>query len=190
MNRSDDENGGEPFNCPKCGAHDFGLNKPRCPHCGYTVPTMSREMLVQRLRGEALLLHPRRLRLPPESKGQGAARLMEEAADALEVAARSAIGVQPSSTPTPTFATHCADGQECGAKTTGCQAGNCQRRIAEPNHKALYMELLYAVASKFPNETRHQTALRYIKQRENPPAEPMSGCAADSIAPSDRTAKP
>lgn len=30
-----------------------------------------------------------------------------------------------------------------------------------------YMELLYAVASKFPNETRHQTALRYIKNSES-----------------------
>lgn len=25
----------DPFNCPKCGAHDFGLNRPKCPHCGY-----------------------------------------------------------------------------------------------------------------------------------------------------------
>jgi hypothetical protein len=25
----------DPFNCPDCGAHDFGLNRPRCPHCGY-----------------------------------------------------------------------------------------------------------------------------------------------------------
>jgi hypothetical protein len=30
-----------------------------------------------------------------------------------------------------------------------------------------YMELLYSVASKFPNETRHQTALRYIKNAES-----------------------
>ena len=32
--------------------------------------------------------------------------------------------------------------------------------------KALYHELLYGVAKKFPNETRHQTALRYIQQAE------------------------
>lgn len=31
-----------------------------------------------------------------------------------------------------------------------------------------YMELIYAVASKFPNETRHQTALRYIRRMEEP----------------------
>lgn len=29
-----------------------------------------------------------------------------------------------------------------------------------------YSELIYAVASKFPGETRHQTALRYIRERE------------------------
>ena len=23
------------FNCGGCGAHDFGLNRPVCPHCGY-----------------------------------------------------------------------------------------------------------------------------------------------------------
>lgn len=30
----------------------------------------------------------------------------------------------------------------------------------------LYMELLFAVASKFDGETRHQTALRFIRERE------------------------
>lgn len=30
-----------------------------------------------------------------------------------------------------------------------------------------YFELLYAVASKYPDETRHQTALRYIQQAES-----------------------
>lgn len=29
-----------------------------------------------------------------------------------------------------------------------------------------YFELLYAVAQKFPDETRHQTALRYIQNAE------------------------
>jgi len=31
----------------------------------------------------------------------------------------------------------------------------------------LYNELLLAVGNKYPNETRHQTALRYIQQAEN-----------------------
>lgn len=30
-----------------------------------------------------------------------------------------------------------------------------------------YNELLYAVESKFPDETRHQTALRYIRTQEH-----------------------
>jgi len=29
-----------------------------------------------------------------------------------------------------------------------------------------YNQLLYAVASKYPGETRHETALRYIQERE------------------------
>ena len=32
--------------------------------------------------------------------------------------------------------------------------------------KQQYYELLWAVESKFPNESRHQTALRYIQQAE------------------------
>jgi len=30
-----------------------------------------------------------------------------------------------------------------------------------------YNELITAVESKFPSETRHETALRYIKDQEN-----------------------
>ena len=45
------------------------------------------------------------------------------------------------------------------------------RRVGE-DYKALYMELLYAVARKWPDETRHQTALRYIRERENMPSNP------------------
>lgn len=33
--------------------------------------------------------------------------------------------------------------------------------------KTLYNELLYAVASKHEGETRHETALRYIRERES-----------------------
>ena len=41
---------------------------------------------------------------------------------------------------------------------------------AEPDYKliaAKYQELLYAVAQKFPGETRHETALRYIRRAES-----------------------
>jgi len=34
-------------------------------------------------------------------------------------------------------------------------------------HQKKYQELIFAVAQKFPNETRHETALRYINEREN-----------------------
>jgi recombinational DNA repair ATPase RecF len=40
-----------------------------------------------------------------------------------------------------------------------------------------YYELLYAVATKWDNETRHETALRYIKERENRPSEPAQDTA-------------
>lgn len=33
--------------------------------------------------------------------------------------------------------------------------------------RAKYYELIYAVATKHDGETRHETALRYIKEREN-----------------------
>lgn len=37
------------------------------------------------------------------------------------------------------------------------------RRIST---KSMYHELLMAVARKFPGETRHETALRYIREKE------------------------
>ena len=40
--------------------------------------------------------------------------------------------------------------------------------VAQPPRDVseLYHELLYAVAQKFPGESRHETALRYIRERE------------------------
>lgn len=67
------------------------------------------------------------------------------------------------------------------AITSQDNCGYCQRIIKA--HEALtrieqqlqardelqtkYHELLYGVASKFPNESRHETALRYILNAEN-----------------------
>ncbi len=34
----------------------------------------------------------------------------------------------------------------------------------------LYSELLYGVSNKYPDETRHETALRYIIERESKPS--------------------
>jgi len=39
------------------------------------------------------------------------------------------------------------------------------QRISELEER--YNELLYAVACKFPGESRHETALRYINERES-----------------------
>jgi hypothetical protein len=47
--------------------------------------------------------------------------------------------------------------------------GASQGVDGEQDYKALYYELLYAVGNKYPGETRHQTALRYIRYMESPP---------------------
>ena len=41
-----------------------------------------------------------------------------------------------------------------------------QPAAAVPETEAKYAELLYAVESKWPGESRHETALRYIRERE------------------------
>jgi hypothetical protein len=44
-----------------------------------------------------------------------------------------------------------------------------KQQLAEAQRDAArYNELLYAVAKKHPDETRHETALRYIRQAEQP----------------------
>lgn len=61
------------------------------------------------------------------------------------------------------------------AQPAGAQAGQTE-------HDA-YMELIYAVARKFPGETRHETALRYILNAEN---SSNKGCeAAANVSPPD-----
>lgn len=41
--------------------------------------------------------------------------------------------------------------------------------------EAKYYELLYAVGNKYPGESRHETALRYIKDAEAPESIDYSG---------------
>lgn len=49
------------------------------------------------------------------------------------------------------------------------QLAACERQRDELKADAeRYQELLYAVQRKFPNEPRHETALRYIKHAEAP----------------------
>jgi hypothetical protein len=47
--------------------------------------------------------------------------------------------------------------------------------------EAQYQELIYAVVRKFPNESRHATALRYIQQEENRECAPAKTTAIDQI---------
>lgn len=54
--------------------------------------------------------------------------------------------------------------------------------------KGLYDELLFAVETKYPGETRHQTALRYIKERENRLSQPEE--AGDARGKIDRRSTP
>ena len=46
-------------------------------------------------------------------------------------------------------------------------AGNADIGKPEPDYKALYNELLCQVAIVVPGESRYQTALRYIRERED-----------------------
>ena len=46
-----------------------------------------------------------------------------------------------------------------------------EKLLCTPDYKILYMELLYQVGKKHPGETRHETALRYLKRAEEPSSE-------------------
>jgi hypothetical protein len=56
----------------------------------------------------------------------------------------------------------------------------------EKDYKALYHQLLYAVSSKHPDESRHQTALRYILQAERSGG-PVSAALGRVSPPSQET---
>jgi hypothetical protein len=49
-----------------------------------------------------------------------------------------------------------------------------------PDFKALYYELLLAVGHKYPGESRHETAMRYIRRAE------QSGGPASSASPAPK----
>jgi len=56
------------------------------------------------------------------------------------------------------------DGQWKNAQNCTPQGASELKAMLEV--KAKYYELIYAVGIKHPGETRHETALRYIKQAE------------------------
>ena len=59
--------------------------------------------------------------------------------------------------------------------------GNGVEGLAAEIHilKSDYFELIYAVASKYPGETRHQTALRYIMEAGRGSNQAGKGCSKD-----------
>ena len=74
--------------------------------------------------------------------------------------------------------------QEPMAWEVGVVDGVVTRRLAPPLRKPLtddlYNELLFAVGNKCPNETRHQTALRYILQAEKGDEKAAHGIKGDA----------
>jgi hypothetical protein len=53
--------------------------------------------------------------------------------------------------------------------------------VAMRERAALYNELLYSVETKFPDETRHETALRYIQNAEKPSSNVAQGTAISDL---------
>lgn len=60
--------------------------------------------------------------------------------------------------------------QKCGAKLVAWECVICKHdntpNDSKPNYEKLYHELLMNVETKIRNETRHETALRYIAEME------------------------
>ncbi len=74
---------------------------------------------------------------------------------------------------------HFKDGKEVMScnKYTVCLTYDEQReKLQELQSK--YHQLLYAVKRKFPGESRHETALRYIRAAEELPACEVAKCEA------------
>ena len=53
------------------------------------------------------------------------------------------------------------------------------------DYQALYFELILAVGMKHPNESRHQTALRYIRQAEESSGPAMHVASTTNVAQGD-----
>lgn len=54
---------------------------------------------------------------------------------------------------------------------------------SDPKWQELYLEILMGVESKFPNESRHETALRYIRESEQRHSEFWACADASTRAP-------
>jgi hypothetical protein len=56
------------------------------------------------------------------------------------------------------------------------QSSHADGKAQEPDYNALYHELLLEVAKKYPGESRHETARRYIRERETAPSNAAQMC--------------
>jgi hypothetical protein len=64
---------------------------------------------------------------------------------------------------------HTAQEKQLSTFIKGYKAGNFDKTIELSNDVARkYSELIYAVSTKHPGQSRHETALMYIKQCEEP----------------------
>jgi hypothetical protein len=94
------------------------------------------------------------------------------ARDALPLMAQAALQAMQGET----YRFHCTNcgwkGDSLMAHKPACSALYMEHYPPQPavpdeNYKALYMELLYQVSTKHPDETSHETALRYIREAED-----------------------
>ena len=59
------------------------------------------------------------------------------------------------------------------------------QEAAGPHLQTLYNELLYEVVSKYPGESRHDTARRYIRERGTPSSQAASAALTASRTPDE-----
>jgi hypothetical protein len=103
--------------------------------------------------------------------------IMKQALDALEGLAdyRYTERVKETMSALTERLAHC---DRCGKKLGGeGDIHTCTPPQRKPLTDDLYNELLFAVARVHPNETRHQTALRYIQQAESGGVDQREACA-------------
>ena len=88
--------------------------------------------------------------------------LEEQVTQVIEYGKKVAVWI----TGDPSDAAEVTDFERAMAAIKYAQQLGMQRNDALQNLKPKYEQLIMAVSNKYPEETRHQTALRYIQERE------------------------
>ena len=149
------------INCENCGAR--GRPVYVCESCEddarntWNTRPLEQQMARALLRMADRLEHAQRCVTPPTNLRDDALSYIKDALAALEGDEENAGGEgrEPCERTSP---------PPCSASALTAQP---ERPLAD-----MYNELLYAVARKFPGESRHETALRYIRQAEEVHAGP------------------